>query len=147
MGTLGGTAARRYCPVMPKPPLAAPTLEDLESIARTELKRLPGELARHVKGVVIRVAEFPDEDTEDEMGLESPFDLLGLYHGVALSHKSVGDVAHDVDMIFLYRRPILDYWCETGEELGEIVRHVLIHEIGHHFGLSDDDMERIEELG
>jgi predicted Zn-dependent protease with MMP-like domain len=93
---------------------------------------------------VIRVEEFPDEETEAAMGLESPFDILGLYRGVALPRKSVSDPLPDLDMIFLYRRPILDYWCETGEDLGHLVRHVLIHEIGHHFGFSDEDMEEIE---
>ena len=79
--------------------------------------------------------------------METPFDLLGLYRGVAMTNRSLLDVPQDVDMIFLYRRPILDYWCETGEDLQDIVRHVLIHEIGHHFGYSDDDMEAIEERG
>ena len=79
------------------------------------------------------------------MELETPFDLLGLYRGVDIGHKSTSTIANDVDMIFLYRRPLLDYWCETGEDLTQLVRHVLIHEIGHHFGLSDDDMERIED--
>ena len=79
-----------------------------------------------------------------EMDLETPFDLLDLYQGVDLARKSVGDVAEDMDMVFLYRRPILEYWCETGEDLKHVIRHVLIHEIGHHFGLSDEDMERIE---
>jgi predicted Zn-dependent protease with MMP-like domain len=97
--------------------------------------------------VIIRVDEFPDEDTEREMDLESPFDLLGLYRGVAIGHKTTSAIANDVDMIFLYRRPLLDYWCETGEDLMLLVRHVLIHEIGHHFGLSDEDMERIESAG
>ncbi len=94
---------------------------------------------------MIRVEDFPDEDVEREFGLESPFELLGLYRGVSLDRKSVGDLPGDVDMIWLYRRPILDFWCETGDSLTRIVRHVLIHEIGHHFGFSDDDMERIEE--
>ena len=94
--------------------------------------------------VVIRIEEFPDEEIEKEMGLESPFDLLGLYHGVALPFQSVSSPRTGIDMIFLYRRPILDYWVETGEDLYTIVRHVLIHEIGHHFGFSDDDMDRIE---
>jgi len=129
---------------MAKSPTVAPSLDDLERIARAEFKRLPKRLARHVDGVVIRIAEFPDEETERELGLESPFDLLGLYHGVAIGQKSVSATPEDVDMIFLYRRPLLDYWCETGEDLGHLVRHVLIHEIGHHFGFSDDDMERIE---
>jgi predicted Zn-dependent protease with MMP-like domain len=94
--------------------------------------------------VVIRVEDFCDEETEREMGLESPFDLLGLYSGVDLMHKSFSDPVPALDMIFLYRRPILDYWCESGESLAHVVRHVLIHEIGHHFGLSDADIERIE---
>ena len=93
---------------------------------------------------MIRVEEFPDEETEEAMGLDSPFDILGLYRGVALPHKSINDPRPDLDMVFLYRRPILDYWCETGEDLTRVVRHVLIHEIGHHFGFSDEDMARIE---
>jgi predicted Zn-dependent protease with MMP-like domain len=125
--------------------LTPPGLADLEALAQRALATIPDELKRHLGPVVIRVDDFPDEETEDEMGLESPFDLLGLYRGVALPNKSVSAVLPNIDMIFLYRRPILDYWCETGEDLEHVVRHVLIHEIGHHFGLSDDDMERIEE--
>jgi predicted Zn-dependent protease with MMP-like domain len=121
-----------------------PSLADLELLAQAALKTLPAEFRRHVKDVAIRVEDFPDEETEREMGLESPFDLLGLYRGVALTQKSTSDPAPMPDMIFLYRRPILDYWCETGEDLAYVVRHVLIHEIGHHFGFSDDDMEAIE---
>ena len=121
-----------------------PSLADIEELARRALGTIPGRLARHLGPVVIRVEEFPDEETEETMGLESPFDILGLYQGVALPHKSIGDPRPDLDMVFLYRRPILDYWCETGEDLGHVVRHVLIHEIGHHFGLSDDDMAAIE---
>ena len=93
----------------------------------------------------VMTEDFPDEETEREMGLESPFDLLGLYRGVDLARKSVSSTQQDVDMIFLYRRPLLDYWCETGEDLGHLVKHVVIHEIGHHFGFSDADMEAIEE--
>ena len=102
-------------------------------------------MRQHLDGVAIRSEELPDRETEREMRLDSPFDLLGLYRGVSLDQKSVSATPADVDMIFLYRRPILDYWCETGEDLARIVRHVLIHEIGHHFGFSDDDMHRIEE--
>ncbi|MBJ7417685.1 MAG: metallopeptidase family protein, partial [Niveispirillum sp.] len=86
----------------------------------------------------------PDEETEREMGLESPFDLLGLYRGVGMPWQSVTQPRLEPDLIFLYRRPILDYWCETGEDLDHLVRHVLIHEIGHHFGFSDADMEALE---
>ena len=121
-----------------------PSLSDIEEIAAQAFNTIPEELGRHVGDVVIHVEDFPDAETEQEMGLESPFDLLGLYRGVDLAHKSVGQVSSDIDHIFLYRRPLLDFWCETGEDLTHVVRHVLIHEIGHHFGLSDDDMERIE---
>jgi predicted Zn-dependent protease with MMP-like domain len=131
--------------VNPKPPFGAPpSLEDLEAIAEAAYAGIPRELTRHVDNVVIRVVDFPDEETMDEMGCETEFDLLGLYRGVDLSRKSTLDVVTNIDMIFLYRRALLDYWCETGEDLTHLVRHVLIHEIGHHFGLSDDDMERIE---
>jgi len=129
---------------MPDEPILPPSLDDLESLAREAFEGIPPTLARFVKDVEIRVEDFPDEETEREMELESPFDLLGLYRGVALPNKSVGATASDLDRIFLYRRPILDYWCETGEDLYDIVRHVLIHEIGHHFGFSDADMERLE---
>ena len=124
--------------------LTPPGPADLEALAQQALETIPQELKSRLGPVVIRVDEFPDEETEAEMDLESPFDLLGLYRGVALPHKSEFTVNPVIDMIFLYRRPILDYWCETGEDLAEVVRHVLIHEIGHHFGFSDDDMERIE---
>jgi predicted Zn-dependent protease with MMP-like domain len=124
---------------------APPDTAHIEELARASLKTIPEPLRRFTDGVVIRVEDFPDEEVEREFGLESPFDLLGLYRGVSLDRKSVGDLPGDVDMIWLYRRPILDFWCETGDSLARIVRHVLIHEIGHHFGFSDDDMERIEE--
>ena len=123
---------------------SAPSLADIEAIATVALKRIPDKLKRHVTDVVIRVEEFPDPETEREMALESPFDLLGLYRGVSMPERSVMDSPSDLDMIFLYRRPLLDYWCESGETLGGLVRHVLIHEIGHHFGFSDADMEAIE---
>ena len=125
--------------------ISPPSLEQMETIARLQLDRIPNELRCHVEGVVIRIADFPDDETMDMMGLETPFDLLGLYHGVAIGNKSISDPTPGVDMIFLYRRALLEYWCASGEDLGHIIRHVLIHEIGHHFGLSDADMERIEE--
>ena len=121
-----------------------PTLADLEAVAREAYASIPSELRRFTGAVVIRVEDFPDDDTLEEMECETPFDLLGLYRGIDLTRKSVFDTPDGPDMVFLYRRPILDYWCEVGEDLTHIVRHVLIHEIGHHFGLSDDDMERIE---
>ena len=121
-----------------------PSLADLEVVAREAYARIPEELRRFTQDVVIRVEEFPDDETLDALELESPFDLLGLYRGVDLASKSVLDQPEAPDMIFLYRRPLLDYWCAEGEDLEHLVRHVLIHEIGHHFGLSDEDMDRIE---
>ena len=121
-----------------------PSLVEIEALAARALAALPRRFKRHLGPVVIRVEDFPDRETERAMRLDSPFDLLGLYRGVVLPHKSVSDPRAELDMIFLYRRPILDYWCESGEDLFTVVRHVLIHEIGHHFGFSDSDMERIE---
>ncbi|MFC6855140.1 metallopeptidase family protein [Marivibrio halodurans] len=123
----------------------APSIDEIERLARAALKELPEEFARYLGDIVFRVDEFPPDDVLDELGLESPFELMGLYQGVDMAHKSVNDPAVEPDMIFLYRRPLLDYWCETGEDLGDLVRHVVVHEIGHHFGLSDDDMEAIED--
>ena len=128
-------------------PIHPPTLEDFETVARAELAHIPEELAEHVTDIVIRIADFPDAEVERDLKLASPFDLLGLYQGVSLDLKSVSHAPQDVDMIFLYRRPILDYWSETGDDLAAIIRNVLIHEIGHHFGFSDADMDRIEREG
>lgn len=122
-----------------------PSLDDLETLAINALETIPAPLRARLGAIVLRVDEFPDDETEEEMGLESGFDLLGLYQGHPLTQRSLSDTGILPDIIFLYRRPILDYWCETGEDLAGIVRHVLIHEIGHHFGFSDDDMERLEE--
>ena len=123
----------------------APSLAELETIADAGFKRLPRRFRDLCKDVVIRVEDFPTDEVLDTMGIESPFDLLGLYHGVDLARQSVMDVTTLPEMVFLYRRPILDYWAEHQETLGAIITHVLVHEIGHHFGLSDADMERIEE--
>ena len=122
-----------------------PQTSELEALSREAFATIPQELRRALGSVVIQVVDFPDDETLDELDCESPFDLLGLYRGVDLTSKSVLDVTPESDMIYLYRRPILDYWCETGEDLGDVIRHVLIHEIGHHFGFSDEDMERIEQ--
>ena len=122
----------------------APSLADLEAIAGEAFATIPRALSRHVDDVAIRVTDFPDDETMEAMELESPFDILGLYVGVSLDQKSLSHTPSDIDRIYLYRRPILDYWCETEEDLYHLVRHVLIHEIGHHFGFSDDDMDQIE---
>lgn len=122
----------------------APTEDEIAVLADAALAILPVVLLRHVHNLVIRVQDFPDDETVAAMALESPFDLLGLYHGVDLTRRSVNDPPPGPDVIFLYRRPILDEWCDGDEDLPGLVRHVLVHEIGHHFGLSDEDMERIE---
>ncbi len=123
---------------------APPSLDDLAVLAEAALAGMPAELVTMVGDVALAVEEFPDAETEAEMELDSPFDLLGLYRGRPLTERSILDTATLPDRIVLYRRPILDHWCETGEDLAHLVRHVLIHEIGHHFGLSDADMERLE---
>jgi predicted Zn-dependent protease with MMP-like domain len=122
----------------------APSLAEMETMARAVFERLPRAFRDLCEGVIIRVDDFPTEEVLDEMEAESEFDLLGLFQGVGLPFRSNDDIARLPNMVWLYRRPILDYWAEHDEALGDIVRHVLIHEIGHHFGLSDDDMEGIE---
>ena len=124
--------------------LKAPSLDDLEQLAREEFLRLPETFRSLCADVVIRVEDFAGDDVLKKMGIEDAFDLLGLFEGVGLPFHSVTDATRMPNMIWLYRRPILDYWCEHDESLGDIVTHVLIHEIGHHFGLSDADMEAIE---
>jgi predicted Zn-dependent protease with MMP-like domain len=131
-------------PSTPQRDITPPSLEAIEALAEAALESLPETFTRNVKDVLIRVEEFPDEETEREMELESPFDLLGLYRGGSIAGREGSSPSPFPDMIHLYRRPILDYWCDTGEDLGHIVRHVLIHEIGHHFGFSDADMEALE---
>jgi predicted Zn-dependent protease with MMP-like domain len=122
----------------------APSLADIEGLAADAWNRLPAEFRKLCRDLVFRVEDFATDDILDEMGIESPFDLMGLYQGVSLDRKSVLDQSQEPDMVFLYRRAILDYWAESDEALGHLVTHVLVHEIGHHFGLSDADMEAIE---
>jgi len=124
--------------------MKAPTLAEMEAMALDEFERLPKTFRGLCEGVIVRVDDFPTDEVLDEMGCESEFELLGLFQGTGLPHQSHGDIARLPNMIWLYRRPILDYWTEHEETLGHIVRHVLVHEIGHHFGLSDDDMAAIE---
>ena len=122
----------------------APSLAEMEAMAHQIFERLPSGFRDLCEGVIIRVDDFPTEEVLDEMKAESEFDLLGLFQGTGLPFQSQGDVARLPNMVWLYRRPILDYWAEHEETLGDVVRHVLVHEIGHHFGLSDDDMAEIE---
>ncbi len=123
----------------------APTLEDFEAMATDAWGKLPADFRQMCGDLVIRVEDFATDEVLDELGIETPFDLMGLYQGVSLDQKSVTDTAREPDMVFLYRRAMLDYWAEGDETLGDLVTHVLVHEIGHHFGFSDADMEEIEE--
>jgi predicted Zn-dependent protease with MMP-like domain len=124
----------------------APSLDDLEALAVKAFAGLSEEFRALIGDVPIQVADFPESDVLNDLGIESEFDLLGLFQGIGLAHDAaVAQTGQMPNMIWLYRRPILDYWAEHEETLGTIVTHVLIHEIGHHFGLSDDDMEAIEE--
>ena len=121
-----------------------PGIETLTAMAERALAAIPAKLRHHVGGVGIAVEELADDATLDEMGIESPYDLAGLYRGTPLHRRSVGDIARAPDLIFLYRQAILLEWIETGEDLYALVRNVLIHEIAHHFGFSDADIERLE---
>ena len=139
---------RRMSQTQPSPATRAdriaPSLDDIAAIGEAELGRLRPALGRFIDGVPIQVADFADDDILQDMGCETPFDLMGLYSGGSITAEDRGATGTLPAMIFLYRRPLLDYWCESGESLRHIIRHILIHEIGHHFGLSDDDMDRIE---
>jgi predicted Zn-dependent protease with MMP-like domain len=122
----------------------APSLEDREVLAEAAYRRLPEGFRTMCEGVVIRVADFPTDEVLDDLGAQTEFDLLGLFQGIGLPFRSESAPVNMPNMIWLYRRPILDYWAEHDETLGKIVTHVLVHEIGHHFGLSDADMAAIE---
>jgi predicted Zn-dependent protease with MMP-like domain len=124
--------------------MKAPSLAELEVLAGELFLRLPQKFRDLCAGVVIQVDDFPSDEVLDTMGAESEFDLLGLFHGVGLPFRAESSPVQMPNMIWLYRRPILDYWAEHEETLGAIVQHVLVHEIGHHFGLSDADMAAIE---
>jgi predicted Zn-dependent protease with MMP-like domain len=123
---------------------AAPSLADIDMLAADAYARLPEHFRALCENLVIQVADFPTEEVLDQMNLESEFDLLGLFQGVGLPFQSSSVPEQMPNMIWLYRRPILDYWAEHDDSLGAIVTHVLVHEIGHHFGLSDADIDAIE---
>ncbi len=124
---------------------ASPSLADIEALADAAYAGLPERFKRLCDGVVIRAEDFPDEETLHDMQCETEFDLLGLFRGRGLTEGAhLDETGAQPNMVWLYRRPILDYWAETDDTLSEIVTHVLVHEIGHHFGLSDEDMEEIE---
>ncbi|QIB33230.1 metallopeptidase family protein [Ancylobacter pratisalsi] len=125
----------------------APTLAEMEIMAADAYARLPEAFRAMCGNLVIHVEDFPTDEVQEEMETESPFDLLGLFQGIGLAQGYEMAAGALPNMIFLYRRPILDYWAEHEETLGDVVTHVLVHEIGHHFGLSDEDMERVEAAG
>jgi predicted Zn-dependent protease with MMP-like domain len=123
----------------------APSLADFEALAREEFARLPAEFRATCGHLVIQVTDFATEDVLRSMKIDDPFDLMGLFQGVGLPFQSdSGFTGQMPNMVWLYRRPILDYWAEHEEALGTVITHVLIHEIGHHFGFSDEDMEALE---
>ena len=125
-------------------PVKAPSLEEIHVIAEEAYRRLPKTFKALCEGLVIHIDDFPTDEVLDDLQAETEFDLLGLFQGIGLPFRSDSTPVQMPNMIWLYRRPILDYWSEHDEALGTIVTHVLVHEIGHHFGLSDDDMEAIE---
>jgi predicted Zn-dependent protease with MMP-like domain len=125
-------------------PVKAPSLAEFDVLASDVFRHLPKQFRDLCADVVIQVDDFPTRDVLRKMRARSPFDLLGLFHGVGLPFRADSAPLQMPNMIWLYRRPILDYWAAHDETLGAIVKHVLVHEIGHHFGLSDDDMHGIE---
>jgi predicted Zn-dependent protease with MMP-like domain len=122
-----------------------PSLDDIAEMAERALREIPERLAQHVGGIGVAVEDMPGDDTLDELGIESAWDLTGLYVGTPLPQRSTGDIARQPDLVFLYREPILLEWVETGEDLYRLVRNVVIHEIGHHFGFSDAEIAALEE--
>jgi predicted Zn-dependent protease with MMP-like domain len=124
---------------------AAPSCADIEAIARRTLENLPEPFAAHLSDVVLLIEDFADEETLQTMGIEDPFDLTGIYEGIPISERSVTMSGTLPDRIRLFRRPILDEWTCGEDSLEHLVAHVLIHEVGHHFGLSDEDMHALEE--
>ena len=123
----------------------SPSLEEMESLAGEAYAALPEQFRALCEGLVIRVEDFPTEEVLEDMRAQTEFDLLGLFQGVGLPFRSESAPEAMPNMVWLYRRPILDYWAEHDDSLGDIITHVLVHEIGHHFGLSDEDMLTIEE--
>jgi predicted Zn-dependent protease with MMP-like domain len=121
-----------------------PSLDEIEELAHRIFASLPAAFTAPCKGIAIRVLDFAEDEILAEMEIESPFDLAGLYRGAPLTAKGAADFSQHLDMVLLFRRPLLDWWAEDGMAFEDLIRHVLVHEIGHHFGFSDDDMERIE---
>ena len=124
---------------------ASPDAAAFERLARLALDRLPDPFRAHVVDIVIRIEEFADDETLESVGLDDPWDLTGLYHGRPVGEQSIWASGEMPPVITLYRQPLLQEWRETGVDLADLVTHVIVHEVGHHFGLSDDDMHWIED--
>ena len=122
-----------------------PSADEIEAIARDAMARLPEPFAAHLSDVVLQIEEYADDALLSQMGIEHPLELTGVYEGIPIGERSVESSGTLPDRIRLFRQPILAEWCEEGEPFDHLVRHILIHEVGHHFGLSDDDMHRLEE--
>jgi predicted Zn-dependent protease with MMP-like domain len=122
----------------------APDAAEIERLAEAAIARMPAQFRRHLEGVVLRVDDFAEDEVLDQLGIEDPFDLSGLYSGRPIGKQSSMLSGELPAMIHLYRRPLLDEWAETGVSLEELVTHVIVHEVGHHFGFSDEDMHAIE---
>jgi predicted Zn-dependent protease with MMP-like domain len=123
----------------------APDAAEIERLADEAIARMPETFRRHLEDVVLRVEEFAEEEVLEQFGIEDPFELTGLYSGRSLTQQSSSVSGELPPMIHLYRRPLLDEWVETGVSLEALIRHVIVHEAGHHFGFSDEDMHAIED--
>src|SRR5262245_60922095 len=124
---------------------APPSADDIEAIARATMRALPETFAESLSDIVLLIEEFADDETLDAMGIEDPFELSGIYEGVPLTERSVAQSGTLPERIRLFRRPILDEWAGSDDTLEHLVAHVLVHEVGHHFGLSDEDMHALED--
>ena len=122
----------------------SPSLDEMEMLAIEAYAHLPDEFRKLTGEIIIQIAEYPTEEIMDDLALETPFDLLGLFEGRGIAERWNPQTGEGENRITLYRRAILDYWAENEETMGDIIAHVLIHELGHHFGLGDEDMARIE---
>lgn len=122
-----------------------PSATEIEEIARAAMAGLPPPFAEHLHHIVLQVDELADEELLTELGIDHPLDLTGVYEGIPIGERSVETSGTMPDRVRLFRRAILDEWIEDGEDFEHLVRHILIHEVGHHFGLSDEDMHRLEE--
>lgn len=124
---------------------APPSPAEFEAMVFAALERLPGEFAAHIGDVVMSVEEFADEETLAQMGIQDPFELTGLFEGIGMTDQSISDSGQMPNRVRLFRQPILDEWVADGHDLEHLIAHVVIHEIGHHFGLSDDGMHALED--